>query len=216
MDLGRSLFYHHACCLVHHPARMAPIGAPWPLSQLIDSASAPVQVVVADANYGIMLLLSDEPVTLRQYLSPSYWDADARSKAELNTREARIIGYLFGSTLTSFADAVVSSSLVRLSGVSGNRLTINSARNLRPRDLESGNFIFIGGPRSNPWVSTFQDKLNFQEGMSPDNLRMDCFENLHPNTGEQKMYCAASASGSPTTVFYSTISLLPLPDGHGT
>ena len=198
----------------HHPATTTSPNPPWPLSQLFDLANGPVQIVVADANYGIMLLFDEQPVTLREYLSPSYWDADARSKAHLSARETRIAGYLSVSTLTSFADAVVSGSLVRLSGASGDRLTITSARNLRPRDLERGNFIFIGGPRSNPWASNFQDKLNFQEGMNPADKHIDCFTNQHPKPGEQEMYCEKlSTGGAP--VYYATISLLPLPGGHG-
>jgi hypothetical protein len=200
----------------HHPTptTTASTAPPWPLSELFDSANKPVQIVVADANYGILLLFNDQPVTLSEYVSPSFWDAEARSKAQLTFRETRVAGYLSGSTLTSFADAVVSASLVRLSGASSDRLMINSARNLRPRDLENGSFIFIGGPRSNPWVSTFQDKLNFQERMSPAGTRIDCFTNLHPRPGEQEMYCPNPSAGSPF-VYYSTISLLQLPSGHG-
>lgn len=198
----------------HHPAPSTSTNPPWPLSELFDSAGKPVQIVVADANYGILLLFNDHPVTLSEYVSPSFWDAAARSRTKLSFRETPVAGYLSSSTLTSFADAVVSASLVRLSSASNDRITINSARNLRPRDLESGNFIFIGGPRSNPWVSSFQDKFNFQEGMSPAGTRIDCFTNLHPKAGEQEMYCEnLSAAGPP--VYYATISLLPLPSGRG-
>lgn len=198
----------------HHPSATTSENPPWPLSELFDQANSPLQIVVADANYGLMLLFTEQPVTLSQYLSPSFWNSEVHSRAPLGSRETRIEGYLSASTLTSFADAVVSTSLVRLSGAFSNRLTINSARNLRPRDLESGNFIFIGGPRSNPWVSTFQDKLNFREGMSSTETHADCFNNLHPKQGEQATYCPTS-SAEDTHAYYSTVSLLPLPDGHG-
>ena len=42
------------------------------------SSNNPVQVVVADINYGMMRLVDEQPVTLEQYLSPSY-----RSGADL-------------------------------------------------------------------------------------------------------------------------------------
>ncbi len=198
----------------HYPTPTASANPPWPLSELFDQANGPVQVVVADANYGILLLFSKQPVTLSQYLSPSFWNAATYSTAQASSRESRIAEYIAGSTLTSFADAVVSNSLTRLSGALSDRVTINSARNLHPRDLEKGNFIFIGGPRSNPWVSSFQDKLNFQESMGPTDLHVDCFHNLHPRPWEQEMYCPIHSVGSPP-VFYATISLLPLPGGHG-
>ena len=101
-----------------------------------------------------------------------------------------------------------------LAGSAAGRITINSARNLHPRDLEKGNFIFLGGPRSNPWVSTFQEKLNFTDYINPDDPGSNCFHNLHPRPGEQETYCPIrSAVTSP--VYYSTISLVPLPDGNG-
>ena len=71
--------------------------------------------------------------------------------------------YLSGSLLTSYADLVVVDTLMRLSGNSRDRLAVRSAREFRPRDLEQGAFVFVGSPSSNPWVSYFQDKLNFRK-----------------------------------------------------
>src|ERR1035438_2428760 len=147
----------------HHPALSVPAPPPWPLAALFDSGNRPVQVVVADINYGMMRLIDEQPVTLEQYLSPSYRSGGALSNAHPTAREARVMKYLSGSLLTSYADLVVADTIMRLSGNSRDRLAIRSARELRPRDLEQGAFVFVGSPSSNPWVSYFQDKLNFQE-----------------------------------------------------
>jgi hypothetical protein len=210
-----ALFLVTTCvALLRNPRTATLASPPWPLSQLFDAGNDPVQIVVADANYGILQLFKDQPTTLSEYLSPRFWDTETRAKAQLTFRETRVAGYLSISTLTSFADATVSASLVRLAGSAAGRITINSARNLHPRDLEKGNFIFLGGPRSNPWVSTFQEKLNFTDYINPDDPGSNCFHNLHPRPGEQETYCPIrSAVTSP--VYYSTISLVPLPDGNG-
>src|ERR1035437_2009218 len=159
----------------HHPA--APPPPPWPLATLFDSANHPVQVVVADINYGMMRLVDEQPLTLEQYLSPSYRSGRSHTNTHPTPREARVMKYLSGSLLTSYADLVVVDTLLRLSGNSSDRLAIRSARELRPRDIEEGNFVFIGSPGSNPWVSYFQGKLNFQESEGVVGESLKAFHN---------------------------------------
>jgi hypothetical protein len=122
--------------------------------------------------------------------------------------------YLSGSLLTSYADLVVVDTLMRLSGSSRDWLAIRSARELRPRDLESGNFVFVGSPSSNPWVSYFQDKLNFREGEGKVGESLKFFQNAHPKPGEQATYQGLAFTGS-SGEDYATISLLPLANGRG-
>jgi hypothetical protein len=191
-----------------------PLAPPWPLTTLFSPANQPVQVVVADINYGMLRLVDEQPVTLEQYLSPAYRSGGAFSNAHPTGREARMMKYLSGSLLTSYADLVVVDTLMRLSGNSRDWLVIRSARELRPRDLEAGNFVFVGSPSSNPWVSYFQDKLNFQEreGVVGESLKF--FQNLHPRSGEQETYHGLTFTGS-SGEDYATISLLPLANGRG-
>ena len=196
------------------PAVPLPPPPPWPLATLFDSGNRPVYVVVADINYGMTRLVDEQPVTLEQYLSPSYRSGETLANAHPTAREARVMKYLSGSLLTSYADLVVVDTLLRLSGNSSDRLAIRSARELRPRDLEEGTFVFVGSPSSNPWVSYFQDKLNFQEreGVVGESLKF--FQNLHPKAGEQETYHGLAFTGS-SGEDYATISLLPLGNGRG-
>jgi len=197
-----------------HPAVLAPTPPPWPLAALFNSGSGPVQVVVADINYGMTRLVDEQPITLDEYLSPSYRSGTTLANAHPTAREARVTKYLSGSLLTSYADLVVVDTLMRLSGNSRDRLAIRSARELRPRDLEQGTFVFVGSPSSNPWVSYFQDKLNFQEreGVVGESLKF--FQNVHPRKGEQATYQGLAFTGS-SGEDYATISLLPLANGRG-
>ena len=199
---------------IRHPEVSAPVAPPWPLAALFESGSGPVQVVVADINYGMLRLIDEQPVTLDQYLSPSYRSGVSLSNAHPTAREARVMKYLSGSLLTSYADLVVVDTLMRLSGNSSARLAIRSARELRPRDLEQGTFVFVGSPSSNPWVSYFQDKLSFQEreGVVGESLKF--FQNQHPKPGEQATYQGLVFTGS-SGEDYATISLLPLANGRG-
>src|SRR5580698_969689 len=187
---------------------------PWPLATLFNPANQPVEVVVADVNYGMTRLVDEQPVTLERYLSPSYRSGADLSNAHPTSREARMMRYLSGSLLTSYADLVVVDTLMRLSGGSRDWLAIRSARELRPRDLESGNFVFVGSPSSNPWVSYFQDKLNFREGEGKVGESLKFFQNTHPKPGEQATYQGLAFTGS-SGEDYATISLLPLANGRG-
>jgi hypothetical protein len=187
---------------------------PWPLNSLFEPGNHPVQVVVADVNYGMTRLVDEQPVTLERYLSPSYRSGEAPANSHPTAREARVMKYLSGSLLTSYADLVVVSTLMRVSGSSRDLIAIHSARELRPRDLEEGSFVFVGSPSSNPWVSYFQDKLNFQEreGVVGESLKF--FQNLHPKPGEQLSYQGLTFTGS-SGEDYATISLLPVSNGRG-
>ena len=195
----------------HHPAVVQP---PWPLAALFDPGNRPVQVVVADINYGMTRLVDEQPVTLERYLSPAYRSGDTLSDVHPTPREARMMKYLSGSLLTSYADLVTVTTLIRLTGNSSDWLNIRSARELRPRDLETGSFVFVGSPSSNPWVSYFQEKLNFQEREGVVGESLKYFQNLHPKVGEQSTYQGLAFTGS-SGEDYATISLLPLPTGRG-
>lgn len=196
-----------------HPVVSAP-PPPWPLAALFTPANRPVQVVVADVNYGMTRLIDERPVTLERYLSPAYRSGDDLAALHPNEREARMMKYLSGSLLTSYADLVVVSTLMHISGSNRDWIAIRSARELRPRDLENGSFVFVGSPGSNPWVSYFNDKLNFQEREGVVGESMKYFQNLHPKAGEQDKYQGLEFTGV-SGEDYATISLLPVSNAHG-
>jgi hypothetical protein len=188
---------------------------PWPLTALFTPGEQPVKVVVADVNYGMMRLVDQRPVTLERYLSPSYRSGEDLLAPHQTEREARLMKYLNGALLTSYADLIVVETLMDLSGHARDQINLVSARDLNPRDLENGSFVFVGAPSSNPWVSSFENRLNFQEregsvvGEGPK-----YFLNLHPRPGEQEKYQGLEFTGS-SGEDYATIALLPMPDGHG-
>lgn len=202
------------CAIVFYfrpPRSPQPAAPPWPLSTLF-MGSGEVRVVSADVNYGMLRILSEKPGSLEQYLSPDY--QHAFTPPNPSDRELRLAKYLTGSQLTSYADLVVYDTLSRLCGADRDRLSVRSARELQPRDLEQGNYIFIGSPGSNPWVSFFQNRLTFRETEGVVGQSIKAFENLHPRPGEQASYQGLEFTGTAGED-YATISLLPLPTGRG-
>lgn len=189
---------------------------PWPLSGLFNNGNQPVNVVVSDINFGLARLLADQSLTLQQYLSPAYRSgALMMNHNRTEAGDAHLVDYLSSSVLTSYADAKVVLLLAQVSGEPRNRLVVRSARSLTPHDFDQGEFVLVGGPASNPWVSYFQDKLNFRDHRGePNGADEPCYDNVHPKAGEQKSYCSSRSTGG-AGVGYATISFVPLPDGNG-
>ena len=55
----------------------------------------------------------------------------------------------------------------RIAAANGVRLESRHCRNLAVKDLEGGNFIFIGGIGANPWVEAMQKGLAFSHVVDP-------------------------------------------------
>jgi len=185
--------------------------APWPLSEVLDQDEI-THAVIADSNYGMLRILSEKSGSLEEYLSPQYRENFMPS--QVSPRESRMVTYLSGSSLTSYADVVVVNALSGMSGGYRDRITVRSARDLRFRDMQDGNYILVGSPSSNPWVSLYESRLNFVEGEGIAGQSMKFFQNKHPGPGEQPTYRGLEFTGT-TGVDYATISLLPTQSGRG-
>jgi hypothetical protein len=181
---------------------------PWPLSTLLSDEHT-AQIVIADSNYSILRLSNNQHSSMNDYLSSELMRN--QTSAHGDSPENRIGSYIARSLLTSYADAFVATSITKLAGSKSSQLTIRSARDLRPRDLEQNNFIFVGSPTSNPWVSLYADQLNFQE--VEENIgQQKYFRNRSPKSGEQAIYRGLDHTGAAGTD-YATISFLRSTDG---
>ena len=206
MALAALFFWHRSSISVASIA-----SAPWPLSEVMDQDQI-THAVVADSNYGMMRILSEKSGSLEEYLSPQYPKNLVTS--QVSPSESRMVNYLSGSSLTSYADAVVVNALSGMSGGFHDRITVRSARDLRLRDMQDGNYILVGSPSSNPWVSLYESRLNFVEGEGIAGQSMKFFQNKHPAPGEQPTYRGLEFTGT-SGVDYATISLLPTQSGNG-
>ena len=206
MALTALFFWHRS-----YTFAASTVGAPWPLSEVMNQDEI-THAVVADSNYGMLRILSEKSGSLEEYLSPQYPGNFITS--QVSPRESRMANYLSGSSLTSYADAVVVNALSGMSGGFRDRITVRSARDLRLRDMQDGNYILVGSPSSNPWVSLYEGRLNFVEGEGIAGQSMKFFQNKHPGPGEQPIYRGLEFTGT-SGVDYATISLLPTQSGNG-
>jgi hypothetical protein len=178
---------------------------PWPFTRIFDTRHQTI-VVVADGNYGMLRILTGQRGSLEQYLHHDFLQKAAGTK--FGQAEPQFVDYISDSTLTSFADVADAVSLVRMAGPLQKQVTLRSAKDMRIRDLDHENYIFIGSPASNPWVSLFQDKLNFRESEAVVGKSVKAFVNTKPLPGEQAQYEGLRWTGKEGDD-YATVALLP-------
>ena len=178
---------------------------PWPLSQVFDTRHQTI-IVVADSNYGMSRILTSQPGSLDRYLRREPLQNSARLKP--GGADSRLSEYISNSTLTSFADVADVVALLTMAGSLQNRVSVRYPRDLGMRDLDHDNYIFIGSPASNPWVSLFQNKLNFRETEGEVGNSVKAFVNTNPLPGEKSRYEGLRWTGTMGED-YATIALLP-------
>lgn len=158
------------------------------ISSLFNDPDKSVKVVMSDEALVLMQSIVGHRFTLDEYTNQSYRQMPAAFK---NDQEAQHTWNVLATRqIVNLGDVGVSNrirdALVQL----GNRVEIQSAQNMRPRDFLSGNFILLGESSSDPWVEMFgENRFNFQ--FSPDiTLSPRPIFNTHPKPGEQKVYTA--------------------------
>lgn len=177
----------------------------WPFSQIFDVRHQTL-IVVADSNYGMSRILASQSETLDQYLRRDFQRNSTMSK--IGEADSRLSEYISNSTLTSFADVADVVSLFKMAGPLESQVSVRYPRDLRMRDLDHNNYIFIGSPGSNPWVALLQDKLNFVESEAVVGKSVKVFLNKNPLPGEQAQYAGLRWTGTMGED-YATIALLP-------
>ncbi|MGA2537841.1 MAG: hypothetical protein ABSF53_17630 [Terracidiphilus sp.] len=182
---------------------------PWPLDKLIQP-DRPTRVVISDSSL-MLRRLENKQITLDDFLQPDYRQRMIPAKIPPNFTS--LLNYISVAQLTSFADLTSLSSLMKLAGPLNTQLAVTPAHDLDRRDLEHGNYIFLGGPTSNPWVALFTEKLNFQPVEETAGGGMH-FHNRNPLPGELTDYQGLMSTGS-TGEDYATLTVLPGQMGHG-
>jgi len=187
------------------PQSPATAALSWPFSQIFDTRHQTI-VVVADSNYGMARILSSQSGSLDQYLRREFLQGPEASK--IGAANSRLSEYISNSTLTSFADVADVVALYRMAGPLQTQVLVRYPRDLRLRDLDHNNYVFIGSPGSNPWVTLLQDKLNFRETEGVVGNSAKVFVNKNPLPGELAKYEGLRWTGT-IGEDYATISLLP-------
>lgn len=171
------------------------VAAPRPtvVSTVVSPRQQLTRVVVGDFGLALMSAATKHYFSVEDYANRSNTLSAPPGPA---TPIARYLWGLFGSgQIISLPDAIVAGGILRTCGEEGNKVVLQQARQVNASDLRSGNFILLSSPIASPWITLFEDKLNFRYRVrfdkAPSQGLSTEFENLHPRPGEKLLYPAA-------------------------
>lgn len=168
------------------PAADASAAAPSLLTFFLSGAKAPVHVVVSDFSLPLMRFDSADGGTynLDSYLG---WDySSLRPDASASPRLRGLFEILRTHRITRLGDLTVALSIQRAAAAARVPILVRHARDVSLRDFKSGRHIVLGNPYSTPWVSLFEDRLNFYNVRTPH--EGVGFANRRPLPGEPAVY----------------------------
>jgi len=183
----------------------------WPFNAVFTPQRV-TPIVVGDANLGIVDMLKGRQTSLPEYLMDTSPTVSIPGPDPTGHIE-KLMRYIKTSDLTSYADAFVVSTLASLATEQKSRVEIRPAREMNLRDFEEGNFVLLGSSASDPWVSLYEGRLNFQLALDAATQRT-VWLNKHPQPGEQASYMGLTSTGSSGEEF-ADISLSPTQNGQG-
>ena len=143
-------------------------------------------MVLADGN---LVILED---AIQQDISlPDYQNKEFRRLAERKIEDPAIRAWVLnvaGRNHTSMADASVLRRFTLLFAANGLPFDAINAREATINQLTGhSNSILLGSRRANPWVTLYEDRLNFQT-VFEESPRVAYFVNRTPQAGEAREY----------------------------
>jgi hypothetical protein len=111
------------------------------------------------------------------------------------------------------ADVNFVTRFLPLSQKFGARVKVRLARNIDIHDLKTGNVVFLGSRRANPWVEIFEPHIHYAYDYNVEAHR-SFFRNTAPRPGEPEIL-ARNNNGASKGESYGLVALLPNMNGTG-
>jgi hypothetical protein len=109
-------------------------------------------------------------------------------------------------------DLQIAVNVAELAQSNSKNISVQPSSKTRMSDLKSDdNFIFLGSPRSDPWVSLFNDTLDFQF-VSVDGSQNEVIRNVHPRQDERSTYTPTTGT---TGESYAIVAFVQNPGQDG-
>jgi hypothetical protein len=127
---------------------------------------------------------------------------------------SRACNVILRDGISAAVDPPIAVDIAALGPSLARKLRVDSARNLRMPDLETGdNFVFLGSPRSDPWTALFSDQLDFRFVFNKD-AGQEIIHNYRPRAHEMSDY-RPTALGGGTGESYAIVALVQNLDQNG-
>jgi hypothetical protein len=179
---------------------------PW---SAIFSSTNPTHLIASDPDIDEIQILTQSSISVSDYANHIYIPA----KKALTPKVIDICLKLLQGHRAALVDTQVAAEVAALAQTISRKIKVEGARSLQFSNLKTDdNFIFLGSPRSNPWVSVFDDQLDFRFVI--DNTGFESIHNVHPGPHEQLEY-VPSGGGGDTGQSYAIVAFVQSPDQNG-
>jgi hypothetical protein len=162
-------------------------------------------IVLADTSFALAEDMMQRPVSLTDYLDYKY--KEFAEDPKLSDDQRRDLTMVLERNNGSIADFRAGQEILALSPSDPSRLAMKFAREYTAEAAKKNSLVLIGSRQSNPWVSLFADKLNFDLAYDAV-LRRAYVVNRASRPGEAALYPAASKPDNAGTG-YAVIAYLP-------
>jgi hypothetical protein len=180
---------------------------PW---SALFSPSHATELITSDPNIDEIQGLTGSQVSVSDYANHNYIPASSKLTPEQKSLSQ---DFLRGAD-SAGVDAPIAAAIAALAQTNSKSIDVRGARTIQMADLESGNnFIFLGSPRSDPWVSFFSDQLDFRF-VFDENTHSEFIRNVHPRPNERPSY-VPTAVGWGTGDSFAIIALVQNPSQSG-
>lgn len=183
-----------------------PLTLPW--SALLQNGRR-LQIVVADTEISKMQTFGGYNLSLSDYANHIYRPAEISIPPDVKSLLDTFRGQSMGAT-----DVAISLAISQRAFAMAQPVSILPARSVQLRDFRTDdNFVMLGSPRSNPWTSLFQDRLDFQFVYDAAKSE-EVVRNRKARKGEQGTY-TPSAKGWGTGQAFGLVSFISNPNQTG-
>ena len=160
---------------------VAPVSVlPW---SAIFSSPNPTHLIASDPDIDEIQILTSSSISVSDYANHIYIPAQKTLTPEVR----EICLNLLHGHRAALVDTQVAAEVAALAQSNSRKIEVQGARSLQFSNLKTDdNFIFLGSPRSDPWVSVFDDQLDFRFVI--DNTGFESIRNVHPRRNEQAEY----------------------------
>lgn len=154
---------------------------PW--SALFSSPHS-TYIITSDPEIVSIQEMTRSRITLSDYVNQDY----IPERSALSAQSREILLNTLHQDWSPPGDTRIAVSLAELAQSTSRTIRVQPAAKTRTSDLKTDeNFILLGSPRSNPWVSLFNDRLDFQF-FTPPGTENEQIRNIHPRPNEQSIY----------------------------
>ena len=164
-----------------------------------------VAVVIPDTSTMMINFITDIDISAADYTSNDFPQRQIETVKDPEVR--RVLTQLSKKRNTTASEARIGYEFVDALELAGAHGTVRYARDLHVRDLNEGNTVLIGSQRSDPWVSLFVGKTNFQYSRSGSDGQY-VYRNMSPLPGEQSTYPVSTVE-EKNRVNYVDIAFMP-------